>query len=49
MMLTLVATGSTYEDVAGLCGCAIGAVKSRMHRARERLVRICSETDVRTL
>jgi RNA polymerase sigma factor (sigma-70 family) len=30
--------GTSYEDAAGICGCAVGTVKSRLHRARLRLL-----------
>lgn len=29
--------GESYEDTAAVCGCAVGTVKSRMNRARQRL------------
>src|SRR5271157_1862488 len=32
------ASGLSYEDAAGLCGCAAGTIKTRVHRARMRLV-----------
>ena len=31
------ASGFTYEDAALIAGCAVGTIKSRMHRARIRL------------
>ncbi|MGJ3263453.1 MAG: sigma-70 family RNA polymerase sigma factor [Salinarimonas sp.] len=31
------AEGLTYEEAAGICGVAVGTVKSRVHRARLRL------------
>lgn len=37
-VLTLVVVlGESYEDTAAMCGCAVGTVKSRMNRARQRL------------
>lgn len=30
--------GTSYEDAATICGCATGTVKSRLHRARTRLL-----------
>ena len=32
--LILVATGTSYEDAARLCGCRLGTLKSRVNRAR---------------
>jgi len=36
-LLLVGAAGFSYEDAAGICGCAIGTVKSRVSRARARL------------
>ncbi|EJC84047.1 RNA polymerase sigma factor, sigma-70 family [Rhizobium leguminosarum bv. trifolii WSM2297] len=36
--LILVATGTSYEDAARLCGCRIGTLKSRVNRARGSLL-----------
>jgi RNA polymerase sigma-70 factor (ECF subfamily) len=35
--LLLVASGTSYEDAAAQCGCAIGTIKSRVNRARNEL------------
>jgi len=35
----LIASGLSYDEVAGICGCAVGTIKSRVHRARTRLAR----------
>jgi RNA polymerase sigma-70 factor, ECF subfamily len=32
------ASGFSYEEAAEICGCAIGTIKSRVNRARNRLV-----------
>ena len=34
------AAGMTYEEAAEICGCALGTIKSRVNRARARLLRI---------
>lgn len=33
------AEGFTYEEAAVICGCAIGTIKSRVHRARHHLLK----------
>jgi RNA polymerase sigma-70 factor (ECF subfamily) len=37
-LLLITAEGFSYEDAARVCGCAIGTMKSRVNRARSRLV-----------
>ncbi len=34
------AAGMSYEEAAEICGCALGTIKSRVNRARTRLLRI---------
>lgn len=34
------AAGFSYEEAAGVCGCAVGTIKSRVNRARTRLAQI---------
>lgn len=34
------AAGLTYEEAANICQCALGTIKSRVNRARNRLLRI---------
>jgi RNA polymerase sigma-70 factor (ECF subfamily) len=36
------ASGFSYEEAANICGCAVGTIKSRVNRARTRLVEIMS-------
>jgi RNA polymerase sigma-70 factor, ECF subfamily len=31
------ASGFSYEEAAGICGCAVGTIKSRVNRARSKL------------
>ena len=37
VLLLIVAEGLTYEEVATICGCPVGTIRSRLSRARERL------------
>jgi RNA polymerase sigma-70 factor (ECF subfamily) len=37
VLLLTVVQGLTYEHVGRICGCEVGTVKSRVHRARELL------------
>lgn len=39
-VLLVGASGFSYEEVAEICGCAIGTVKSRVNRARARLAQL---------
>ncbi len=34
------AAGMSYEEAAEICGCALGTIKSRVNRARAKLLRI---------
>ena len=36
-LLLVAGSGLSYPEVARICGCAVGTIKSRVHRARERL------------
>jgi RNA polymerase sigma-70 factor (ECF subfamily) len=36
------ASGLSYEEAAGLCGCAVGTMKSRVNRARAKLSELLS-------
>ena len=40
-LILIGASGLSYEEAAGVCGCAVGTMKSRVNRARSRLS-ICS-------
>ena len=39
------AAGLTYEEAAEVCGCALGTIKSRVNRARARLLKIMDADD----
>ncbi|QPC41501.1 sigma-70 family RNA polymerase sigma factor [Kaustia mangrovi] len=41
-LILIGASGFSYEEAAGICGCAIGTVKSRVSRARRRLAELLS-------
>jgi RNA polymerase sigma-70 factor (ECF subfamily) len=46
------AAGLSYEEAAEICGCALGTIKSRVNRARHRLLKIMDAedaTDVMTM
>jgi RNA polymerase sigma-70 factor (ECF subfamily) len=40
------ASGFSYEEAAAICGCAVGTIKSRVNRARNRLAEIMSIDDL---
>ncbi len=39
------AAGLSYEEAAEICGCALGTIKSRVNRARVRLLKIMDAED----
>ena len=39
-LILIGASGLSYEEAAGVCGCAVGTMKSRVNRARNRLSEI---------
>ncbi|HEY8571290.1 sigma-70 family RNA polymerase sigma factor [Phenylobacterium sp.] len=39
------AAGLSYEEAAEICGCALGTIKSRVNRARSRLLKIMDADD----
>lgn len=43
-LILIGASGLTYEEAAGICGCAIGTMKSRVNRARSHLAEMLSIT-----
>jgi RNA polymerase sigma-70 factor (ECF subfamily) len=40
------AAGLTYEEAAEVCGCALGTIKSRVNRARARLLKMMDAKDL---
>jgi len=48
-LLLIVAEGLSYEDAAHVCGVAIGTIKSRVHRARERLAQLLAVEEAEDL
>ncbi|MGH6985875.1 MAG: sigma-70 family RNA polymerase sigma factor [Caulobacteraceae bacterium] len=39
-LMLVTAAGLSYEEAARICGCAIGTIKSRVNRARARLIKV---------
>lgn len=39
------AAGLSYEEAAAICGCALGTIKSRVNRARARLLKLMDADD----
>jgi RNA polymerase sigma-70 factor (ECF subfamily) len=33
----------TYQEAAEVCGCAVGTIKSRVNRARARLIKLMDD------
>src|SRR3982751_2862123 len=48
-LLLIVAEGLSYEDAAQVCGVAVGTIKSRVNRARERLARLLAVEEAEDL
>ena len=44
-LLLVGASGFSYEQAAEICGCAVGTIKSRVNRARNRLAELLHFTD----
>lgn len=44
-LILIGAGGLSYEEVSEICGCAIGTIKSRVSRARDRLASIIESGD----
>lgn len=41
-LILIGASGFSYEEAAAICGCAVGTIKSRVNRARQRLMQLLS-------
>lgn len=41
-LILIGASGLSYEEAATVCGCAVGTMKSRVNRARNRLIELLS-------
>jgi RNA polymerase sigma-70 factor (ECF subfamily) len=48
-LLLVGASGFSYEEAAGICGCAVGTIKSRVNRARSRLASMLDVGDAQDL
>lgn len=46
-LLLVGASGFSYEEAAAICECAVGTIKSRVNRARTRLIELLSLEDVK--
>ena len=44
-LILIGASGFSYEEAAKICGCAVGTIKSRVNRARGRLVEMLAIDD----
>ena len=42
----MIAAGISYEEAAHICGTAISTIKSRVNRARARLLKLMDAEDV---
>jgi RNA polymerase sigma-70 factor (ECF subfamily) len=42
------AEGFSYEEAAEICGCAVGTIKSRVNRARNRLVDLLGDDELKS-
>ena len=47
VLMLVGASGLGYEEVANVCDCAVGTIKSRVSRAREELIRLLSDNTLR--
>lgn len=45
-LILVAGAGLSYQEAADICACAVGTVKSRVNRARARLVRLLDFGDV---
>ncbi|MDG2520356.1 sigma-70 family RNA polymerase sigma factor [Caulobacter segnis] len=47
-LILVVVSGLSYEEAAEVCGCAVGTIKSRINRARDRLATLLDIADSRS-
>ncbi|MFT4097180.1 MAG: sigma-70 family RNA polymerase sigma factor [Rhodoblastus sp.] len=45
-LILIGASGFSYEEAAEICGCAVGTVKSRVNRARQRLMQLLAVDNI---
>lgn len=45
-LILIGASGFSYEEAAEICGCAVGTIKSRVNRARQRLMQLMAIDDL---
>lgn len=48
VMMLIGVLGASYEEAAEICGCAVGTIKSRLNRARLRLLQEMGESSSHT-
>lgn len=47
VLILIAMLGMSYLDAAEICDCAVGTIKSRLNRARQRLVELAGESEPR--
>lgn len=46
VFILVIAAGYSYEEAADICDCSVGTIKSRINRARHKLVELRVESDI---
>jgi RNA polymerase sigma-70 factor (ECF subfamily) len=49
VIILITVMGTSYEDAAKICGCAMGTIKSRLNRARENILKLLGEESSKSL